>query len=107
MHVAIIKIFETLISFQLKDNGNLPHNLEYPSINEHDQEDERKYDLIFFSGHRVMKDNIETHNHLSECYKYFDVKTGDFPVSVDYYHNFCGKKTCTLSTLVSKYRVSQ
>ena len=103
MHVAIIKIFGTLISFQLNDNGNFLDYLEYPSVNQNDQEDECMYDLIGFSKHCVMKDRIETHVRESRCYEYFDVEKGNFPVSVNYYYNFCGKKTCALSSLVSKY----
>ena len=102
MHVAIIQIFGTLISFQLKDNGKLPNYSKYPIINEHQGEDNRQYDLIGFHGHSVIKDIIMTHPADSECGIYFDVKKSSYNVKVDYNYNFCGKKACLGTTMVSE-----
>ena len=102
LHVAMIQIFGTLISFQLKDNGKLPNYSNYPIINEHQGEDNRQYDLIGFYGHSVIKDIIMTHPADSKCGIYFEENTPSYTVKVNYNYNFCGKRSCFKITPVSE-----
>ena len=102
MHVAKIYILETLISFQLIDNGKLPSYSHYPSINQY-EENESNYDLIGFSGSSVIKDTIVKHSQIYTCILQFSQSTEAFVVLIEKDDNFCGTKQCALSERVSKY----
>ena len=102
MHVAKIYILETLISFQLIDNGKLPNYSHYPSINQY-EENESEYDLIGFSGSSVIKDTIVKHPNNFYCTMQFSRFTTGCVVVIDENYNICGSKQCALSTRVSKY----
>ena len=91
-----------MIPFQVIDNGKLPNYSHYPSINQY-EENEREYDMIGFSGNRVIKERIQKHNAIDYCSYRFNEFTDDYAVQVDEVDNFCGSKQCALSEPVSKY----